>query len=258
MGIRALSAIIRPTEFFSAFVVIFNFIISIGFSCRPDIIKCQHSSKPLALHATFMRPQIFAYLLLSLTTYGQTKDNSQKASSIPKVDTAQTHTKNMSDYSPRFDKAHPNAKRLMNEDFYFSTIDETAPFGNDDGADTYAGFKDWRQTHKSDSPKEFLLEQIDRWDYPKFDIYETDIEKLKPYLTADKMNIQYMTGVDQAIVAVAFGQLYLEGTIDKDFKQLAKTTIDRELLPSILNLWGDTYKLERQTKLKKMLAILNS
>ena len=41
-----------------------------------------------------------------------------------------------SDYSPTFDKASPNAKRLINEDFYFSTIDETAPFGNDDGADT--------------------------------------------------------------------------------------------------------------------------
>jgi hypothetical protein len=49
MVIWALSAIIRPTEFISAFVVIFNLIISIGFSCRLDIIKCQHSSKPWTL-----------------------------------------------------------------------------------------------------------------------------------------------------------------------------------------------------------------
>jgi uncharacterized protein YfeS len=32
----------------------------------------------------------------------------------------------------------------MNEEFYWSPIEETAPFGNDDGADIYAGFKDWR------------------------------------------------------------------------------------------------------------------
>lgn len=124
----------------------------------------------------------------------------------------------------------------MNEEFYFSSTDETAPFGNDDGADTYASFKDWRQTHRSNSPKEFLLEQIDIWGYPKFDIYETDIEKLKPYLIADQINNQYMTGIDQSIVAIAFGQLYLEGTIDKDFKMLAKTSINRELLPKILSL----------------------
>jgi hypothetical protein len=39
MGIGVLSAIIRPTEFFSAFVVNFNLIISIGFSCRADVFQ---------------------------------------------------------------------------------------------------------------------------------------------------------------------------------------------------------------------------
>lgn len=164
----------------------------------------------------------------------------------------------MSDYSPTFDKAHPNAKRLMNEDFYFSPIDETAPFGNDDGADTYAGFKDWRQSHKNDNPKIFLNEQIDRWGYPKFDIYETDFQKLKPYLKQSDLGSRYMSGIDASIIAIAFGQLYLEGKVDKDFNELAKTAIKRQLLPELLSLWGDTYKIERETKLKKMLAVLSS
>ena len=78
------------------------------------------------------------------------------------------------------------------------------------------------------------------------------------YLATDEMHIQYITGIDQAIVAIAFGQLYLDGTIDKDFTLLARATIKKELLAGILGLWGETYKLERQTKLKKILAILNS
>jgi hypothetical protein len=49
MGSGSLSTIIGLKEFFSAFVVIFSFIISIGFSCRLDINKCQHSSKPWTL-----------------------------------------------------------------------------------------------------------------------------------------------------------------------------------------------------------------
>jgi uncharacterized protein YfeS len=164
----------------------------------------------------------------------------------------------MSDYSPTFDKAHPKAKELMKEDFYFSPNDETGPFGNDDGADTYAGFKDWRQSHTTDNPKIFLLEQIEYWGYPKFDIYETDIKKLSPYLKQNDLGNRYMSGIDAAITAIAFGQLYLEGTVDKDFNELAKTATRRQLLPELLALWGDTYKKERETKLKKMLAVLTS
>jgi len=41
----ALSAHIQPTEFSSAFVVIFIFSFSIGCGSRLDIIKYQHSSK---------------------------------------------------------------------------------------------------------------------------------------------------------------------------------------------------------------------
>jgi hypothetical protein len=143
----------------------------------------------------FMRPQIIAYLLFTLTACGQTKDNSQKGSAIPKNDTTQKLPKNMSEYSPTFDKAHPKAKALLKEEFYFSPIDETGPFGNDDGADTYAGFKDWRKTHANENPKVFLLEQIDYWGYPKFDIYETDIKKLTPYLKQSDLGSRYMSGI---------------------------------------------------------------
>jgi uncharacterized protein YfeS len=204
-----------------------------------------------------MKPQIIAYLFLTLSACGQTQDKSEKVSTSTTVDTTSKQTKNMSDYSPTFDKAHPNAKRLMNEEFYFSPIDETAPFGNDDGADTYAGFKDWRQTHKTNNPKQFLDQQIAYWDYPKFDINEADLEKLKPYLNQSKLGSRFMSGIDAAILAIAFGQLYLEGIIDKNFKEIAKTAIKRQLIPELLALWGDQYKIERETKLKKMLAVLN-
>ena len=56
-----------------------------------------------------------------------------------------------SDYSPQYEYAHPIAKQLMKDDFFFDVIEETAPFGSDDGADTYAAFKDWRKTNASES-----------------------------------------------------------------------------------------------------------
>ena len=204
-----------------------------------------------------MRPHFITYLLLTLTACGQTQDKSQKVSSNTTVDTTYKPTKSMSDYSPTIEKAHPTAKRLMNEEFYWSPIEETAPFGSDDGADTYAGFADWRQTHKTESPKNFLMEQIDYWGYPTFDLNETNFDKLKPYLKQSDLGTRFMSGIDAAIVSIAFGQIYLEGTVDKDIKELAKTSIKRQLITEMLNLWGDTYKTTRETQLNKMLAVLN-
>lgn len=205
-----------------------------------------------------------------MTACGTTKKNSQQTSRVSETDTTKTQTENMSDYSPTFDKAHPNAKRLMNEEFYFSPIDEYGPFGNDDGADTYAGFQEWRRTNKTKGPKEFLTEQISRWGYPTFDYNETNFEKLKPYLKQNEIGSILLTGTDASIIAIAFGQLYLEGTIDKDFKELAKKAIKRELIPEILLMWGTPYGIEqlkpkpddpaiveRREKLKKMQAVLD-
>jgi uncharacterized protein YfeS len=190
---------------------------------------------------------IFSYFLLILV-----------ACKLKIKDTATTKTSHImeSNHSPTFDNAHPVAKKLMTDSFFFSPIEETAPFGSDDGSDTYASFQDWRKTHSNESIITFLKEHIDYWGYPKFDIEETDLEKLKPYLKQDEMNIQYMKGIDQAIVASAFGQLYLEGKIDEDIKKLAIISINRELLPGILKLWGN-YENTRKENLNKLLSVLN-
>ena len=166
-------------------------------------------------------------------------------------------SKFMSDYSPSFEKAHPKAKELMTDEFYFSPIEETAPFGNDDGADTYAAFKDWRASHTTDDPTDFLSDQIDEWGYSEFDIYETDIAKLTPYLKESELGSRYMSGIDAAIIAIALGQLYLEGTIDKRFRETAKIAVNRQLLPELLSLWGDEYKPKREEQLKTMKKVLD-
>lgn len=232
----------------------------LSYAARPaNISYIRSAPRQQAVHVIrhFMKPLILSYLLLTLTSCGPTEDKTQKVVSSNKEYTTQKPTSKMSDYSPTFDKAHSNAKRLMNDEFYWSPIEETAPFGSDDGADTYASFKDWRETHKNENPKEFLMEQINYWGYPTFDLSETNLEKLQPYLKQSELGGRFMSGIDAAIVAIAFGQLYLEGTIDRDFKEMAKTAIKRQLIPEILNQWGDVYKIERKTQLKKMLEVIN-
>ena len=162
------------------------------------------------------------------------------------------------DYSPTFDKAHPTAKSIMNEEFYFSPIDETGPFGSDDGADTYPAFAEWRMDHPGKDPSDFVLGQIEEWGYPTFDLKETSMEKLSLYLKSSDMALRYMIGIDAAINAVAFGQIYLEGSIDQRFKPLAIAALERQLQPEILKMWPEDYQVERKSKLEQMLADVRS
>jgi uncharacterized protein YfeS len=213
-----------------------------------------------------MRVQIFACIFLCLSACGQAKKDIANNKTIGsnsaniKVSTKVLHKKKKQIILgplPTLAKAHPNAKSLLREPFYFNTTDETAPFGNHDGADGYLAFNDWRHTHKGNDPKEFLFEQLDDLNYPKFDINETEITKLTPYLQQHEFGNRLISGTDAVIVAIAFGQLYLEGTIDSSFKEIAKTSIRRQLLPELLAMWGDPYKTERAAELNKMLVVLN-
>ena len=161
------------------------------------------------------------------------------------------------EYSPIRSNAHPNAKDLMNEDFYFSPIDETGPFGSDDAADTYAGFALWRKDNLNSNPEKYLKEHLSEWGYPSFDLKETDIDKLRPFLRQSDMHYRYLLGTDQSILAIAFGQLYLEGEIDSNMLTLSENALNRHLTPIMISVWPDDYQQEREAKLLKMKAVID-
>jgi uncharacterized protein YfeS len=67
----------------------------------------------------------------------------------------------------------------------------------------------------------------------------------------------FLIGMDNAIIAVAFAQYALEGTLDTRLKALAQTAIKRELNPLLLETFSEEYRSVRAEKLNKMLASLN-
>lgn len=82
--------------------------------------------------------------------------------------------------------AHPNAQALMTDEFFFSPIEETAPFGSDDGSDAAYGFREWRLSNKTVSPVTYLKDLIASWQYPFFDYNEIDTIKIKEYINQKK------------------------------------------------------------------------
>ena len=120
-------------------------------------------------------------------TNGKTK---QTAFSKATKDT----TKTMSNFEYSLKTAHPAAKALMTEEFYWSPIEESGPFGSDDGWEAAQGFREWRSTNKTQSPLTFLKGLMAQWQYPYFDWNEMDTQKIKEFITSkanpDEASIQ--------------------------------------------------------------------
>jgi len=231
-------------------------------------------------------------LLLFTSCNGQTKDKKQFDNS--------TKTQ-MDNYELSPETAHPKAKKIMTEDFYWSPIEESGPFGSDDGSDAFYGFRQWRQSNRTISPTVYLKELIQGWGYPPFDWNEMDTKKISEYIsaktqtdnseieknipamlehfknmgdssgkqideaqlreivsaTSSSMGGTFLLGLDNAIIAVGFGQFVLEGKIDEDIKALTKTAIKRELLPILIDRWDGEYIKTRKEQLTKMLVTID-
>ena len=128
-----------------------------------------------------MKPSILITFLTSILFMGCSNGQSNN-----KPVAATQQNKPMDNFQYTFKSANPNAQALMTDEFYWSPIEETAPFGSDDGSDAAYGFREWRLTNKTTSPVTYLKELIERWQYPFFDYNEMDTTKIKEYLNQKK------------------------------------------------------------------------
>ncbi|MEI9943021.1 MAG: hypothetical protein WDN26_02260 [Chitinophagaceae bacterium] len=76
----------------------------------------------------------------------------------------------------------------MEEDFYWSPIEETGPFGSDDGWEATYGFREWRLSNRSANPMIYLKKLIADWNYPPFDWNEMDTTKIKDFIVSRTLN----------------------------------------------------------------------
>lgn len=122
-----------------------------------------------------------------------------------------------------YEHAHPNAKALMKEEFFWSPIDETAPFGSDDGFDAAYGFREWRASAPAQNPLDYLKDLFDRWAYPPFDLHEMDTVKIRAYIDAgaemDEATLQQRMSEMKAMLKT-MGDSAMLKTTDEQLKQI--------------------------------------
>ena len=160
------------------------------------------------------------------------------------------------DLDPKYIDANENFKKYVSKAFYLNSIDESGMFWSDDASDTYHGFVTWKTLNKNKKVVSYLSETLSEWEYPSFDLKETDVSKLYPYLRTSDMHLTYLTGTDEAIIAVAFGQLYIDGIIDQEMIELVDSSLKRQLHSELLGTWPEDYQAKRKEILEGMFNII--
>lgn len=87
---------------------------------------------------------------------------------------------NKFEFSP--ESARPKAKALMKDEFFWSPIDDSGPFGSDAGSDAAYGFYHWRQTNATGSPLLYLEDLLNSWHFPPIAWDEMDTTKIDAYM----------------------------------------------------------------------------
>ena len=93
--------------------------------------------------------------------------------------------------------AHAKAKSLMQEEFFWSAIDEAGPFGSDSGADAAEGFNQWRKRNPDESPIKFLSDLLVSWGMPLLDWNELDESKIREFIETKAAITDLPQQVDQ-------------------------------------------------------------
>jgi uncharacterized protein YfeS len=126
-----------------------------------------------------------------------------------------------------WDTYHPNARRLLDEPFFWDCTDDLAPVGNDTGADVLEGFRKWRRRKKAATTPvlDFLHHLLAEWDVP---------------LNAGDAKLALVR--DEACVGLAFSQVMLEGRVDTDVAECALQAIARQRLT--VGQWPEPSKRE--------------
>ena len=167
-------------------------------------------------------------------------------------------SKQDSNWAPDFKHAHPNAQKLMTDEFLWSSIEESSPFGNDDGADAIYKFHEWRKSNETENPLRFIEYLLKEWNYSVYDYSRTDSTKIKEFIASKNIGDRIYLGIDDLIIATGFGQFIMEGKIDQDLKNLTLTALHRQTKSFSINLFDTNYRVKRLKQLERMIEIINA
>jgi uncharacterized protein YfeS len=106
---------------------------------------------------------------------------------------------------------HPDARRILDDPFFWECSNDFAPNGNDTGADLLTDYRKWLRRNPSGDPITFYRKLIRRWGFPREP--SSDLER---------------TVMDEAAVGLAFAEFKLRADCRPSVAALAREAIRRQ------------------------------
>jgi uncharacterized protein YfeS len=146
-------------------------------------------------------------------------------------------------YGIDIEYAHDNAKALIPEDFFWSNIDESAPFGSDEGDTALAEFRDWRKLNPGTQTIECLkwvIENVGEMVFPDYNTSLLDQKRIRKEIEDEDYDDQhFIYTLDTSVIATGFAQLVDEGIIEPGNKPIIQLAIDRQKIWASLSGDGE-------------------
>ena len=150
------------------------------------------------------------------------------------------------------EEAHPRAREALVDAFFWDASDPTGPFGDETGLEILSELRDFREGSPKGNPIELLDEVLERWEVANQDWDATEADHVQSLGEDDEFSLLTR---DDAVLALAFAQLIVDGRIDAEVRRRAMLALARQALPALMAAWG-AKRLVRAERIDKMRAVL--
>lgn len=150
------------------------------------------------------------------------------------------------------DEAHPRAREALVDAFFWDASDATAPFGHETGLSVLEELRDFLDASPQGNPISLLGELLERWEVANQDWDAVEADEVQALGEDDEYSLLTR---DDAMLALAFAQLVVQGRIDAEVRRRAMLALARQALPALLLAWGELAH-RRAERIDRMRAVL--
>ena len=147
----------------------------------------------------------------------------------------------------------PKAKEILTNEIFWDLSNEFAPFGSDEGFDGFWCFEKWLRANPSENVMVYLRYLASYFRLEFNQIYQTRISDL------ENRNLILIEDFDDEIIAVCFGQLILQGFIQRSLLRIGTIALERQATTFVLHhrMDSEDLKAERKMILEILLVALD-
>ena len=141
------------------------------------------------------------------------------------------------------DKAHPQAREALTDAFFWDLADPCGPFGDETAREVLEALRDFRVAEPRGNVLALLGELLEEWEVA---------DEVQAVGADDELGLLLR---DEAIIALAFAQIIVEGRVLDEVRRRAVLALTRQALPALTHGFGDRAS-KRRAHVDRMRAVL--